>query len=493
MVDIDGDGLLDIIAANDNMANFFFSQRADHTFEDASVLWGVEEHDERMTFGVLATDFDNDGDADVYFINRGYPGQPNRVLRNDISTTGILTDVSLTSGDGATDSSNFGGTALDYDLDGDLDIFLTTVSPNRTNVLLRNDGDLFFTDVSAEAELTQLAWSRHCSTGDYNNDGWFDIAVGSAYGANLLLRNDGDGTFTEVAEAAGVQTPEENFGLVLEDFDNDGWQDIFVPKYLLEGDGTSLLYRNNGDGTFSDVTPGSGMTGQTDMGHNTGDLDADGYPDIFIGTGNPAFPDLIRLFLVRPDAPEGLVATDYSTESGVTAQGAVRCHGVAIGDYDQDGLLDVYNNNGGPSGLPETFEANFLWQGQSNGNAWTALNLTGVTSNRSGIGARIVAFTSAGREVHRMLRAGNGFANTDSPTVHIGIGQDESIHRVEITWPSGILQTILQPPLYQVLDVVEDVEGGLIFSDGFESGDTCSWSSGCAEQPEGSSEVAGEG
>ncbi len=452
MVDIDGDGLLDIIAANDSMPNFFFRQKPDHTFEDATAAWGIE-FDERASWGVLVCDFDNDGDPDVYFVTGGFPGQPNQLLRNDISTGGGLTDVTAASGDGGYSIRNFGATTLDYDLDGDVDIFLTTPNSPDTCVLLRNEGNLVF--VKASAGLTHTGAFRHCSSGDFNNDGWPDVAVGNFFGPNLLYRNNGDGTFTDVAAQAGVQTPDKNFGLVLEDFDNDGWQDLFVPKYLLKPTGTSELFRNNGDGTFTDVTAGSGMTGQTDMGHNTGDLDADGYPDIFIGTGNPAFADDSRLFLMKPDGNGGFFGLDYSDQSNITSNGPTRCHGIAMGDYDQDGFVDVYINNGGPSGLPETSESNFLWQSQGNLNHWVKLRLTGVISSRCPVGTRSVAYTSSGREIHRMLRVGNGFANTDSPIQHFGLGQDESIERIVIRWTSGTVQTIHEPPLSQLIDVIE--------------------------------------
>jgi hypothetical protein len=319
MVDVDGDGLLDIVAANDSMPNFFLRQRPDRTFEDATAEWGIA-FDERASWGVLVADFDNDDDPDVYFVNGGFPGQPNQVMRNDLTSDGVLTDVSAASADGEYPVRNFGATALDHDLDGDLDIFLTTPNDTDSCVLLVNQGNLLFTKATLSAGLAEIGPFRHCSAGDFNNDGWPDVAVGNFDGPNLLYRNNGDGTFTDVAAAAGVQTPDDNFGLVLDDFDNDGWQDIFAPKYLLEPTGTSELFRNNGDGTFTDVTPGSGMTGQTDMGHNTGDLDADGFPDIFIGTGNPAFPDDSRLFLMTPDGTGGLLGLDYSDPSGIRAE-----------------------------------------------------------------------------------------------------------------------------------------------------------------------------
>jgi hypothetical protein len=461
MVDLDGDGLLDIIAGNSGMPNEFFRQLPDNTFTSANSDWAIA-FDERTTWGVLAADFDNDGDPDVYFINGGFTGsEPNQLLRNDLNTSAVFSDVSGASGDGALVSHDFGGTAFDYDLDGDLDIFLTTTEDQYACTLLRNDGDLFFTDVSGSAGLVELGRYRHCTSGDFNNDGWLDVAVGNNLGANLLYRNNGDGTFTDVAASAGVEDPDQNFGLVLEDFDNDGFMDIYVPKYYKQNPpGPSQLYCNNGDGTFRNVTAGSGMTGQADMGHTSGDLDADGYPDIFIGTGTPAAPMYDVLFLITPDGAGGLLATDVSESSGITSAGPSRCHGMALGDYDQDGFIDVYTNNGGVGTLPDQMEENCLWQNQGNANQWTALSLTGVISNRDAVGTRSVAVTSAGRRIHRCRRVGHGFANTDSPTQHFGVGPTETIDRIEITWPSGITQSVVNPPMSQVLEVTECLAAG---------------------------------
>ena len=455
MADLDGDGLLDIITGNDGNPNDFFRQLPNHTFEKVNDLWGIA-FDERSTWATLVADFDNDGDPDVYFINGSFPGQPNQLLRNDLSSTGVFADVSDAAGDAPISTRNFGGTALDYNRDGLLDIFLTSPN-NEPCFLLRNDGGLHFTDVSTAAGITQAGFFRHCSAGDYNNDGWDDIAVGNYSGANVLYRNNQDGTFTNVLGSGGPGSPNDNFGLVLEDFDNDGCLDLFVPKYYFQDDppGTSELYRNNCDGTFTDVTPGSGMTGQTDMGHNTGDVDGDGYPDIYIGTGHPGFESDDLLLLVTPNGAGGFVVNDVSDSSGITANGPTRCHGIVFGDYDQDGYVDIYTNNGGPPSSEDMLEENFLWHNQGNGNAWTALRLTGVVSNRTAVGARCVATTDSGREVHRMLRVGNGFGHTTSSIVHFGIGSDESISQITITWPSGIVQTIVNPPMSQIIDVTE--------------------------------------
>lgn len=465
MVDLDGDGLLDIIAGNDGLPNGFLRQLPDHTFESVNADWGIAD-DDRATYGVLVADFDNDGDPDVYFINGGFEGiQANQLLRNALDTAGVFTDVSDFAGDAAVPAQNFGGTALDYDRDGDLDIFLTVVRQpgvGQPCMLLRNDLDLIFSDVSSAAGLLETGDYRHCSSGDLDNDGWIDVAVGNEGGPNRLYRNNRDGTFADVAAFAGVESPRDNFGLVLEDFDNDGWMDVYVPKYQPYPTGPSQLFRNNRDGTFTNVTAGSGMTGQTDMGHNTGDLDGDGYPDIFIGTGNPSFADYDVLFLITPDGAGGLLATDVSDSSGITSNGPTRGHGAPFGDYNQDGFIDLFVNNGGVPSLPETIEPSFLWQNQGNDNRWTALRLIGVVSNRTAVGTRSVAVTSSGREVHRYLDVGSGFANTDSPVQHYAIGLEAEVDRIEISWPSGNRQTVLGPPMGRITDVTECVVPGYL-------------------------------
>lgn len=455
MVDFDGDGSLDLMAVNSGMENAFFRQLPDHDFENVNGVWGVAT-DVRAHWGALATDFDGDGDPDVYVINGGFTAsQPNQVLRNDLAGPGVFTDVSASSGDGALVSQNFGGAALDQDLDGDLDIFLTTTNDDHC-VALRNDGGLSFTDVSAVAGLVEIGDNRHCSAGDYDNDGWVDVAVGVVDGENRLYRNLGDGTFEDVAVAAGVASTPRSFGLVLEDFDNDGWLDVFEPKYQpTQINTTSQLFLNDRDGTFTNVTAGSGMTGQSDMGHNTGDVDGDGYPDIYIGTGHPSFEDLDLLLLVTPDGAGGLVSQDVSDSSGIISIGETRCHGMAFGDYDGDGDMDIYANNGGPETQPSTLEENALWQNQGNGNGWVALRLEGVLSNRAAVGARAAATTTAGRQVHRALEVGTGFANTDSPILHFGIGADAGVTQIDIRWPSGIVQTLLSPTLGSLADVTE--------------------------------------
>ena len=333
---------------------------------------------------------------------------------------------------------------------------------------MHNDGGLSFSDVSAAAGMTHPGQYRHCSTGDFDNDGFIDIAVGNASGNDRLYHNKGNGTFADVAAAVGIATQVTSFGLMLEDFDNDGWLDLYVPKYQISPTGPSRLFRNRGDGTFEDVTDGSGMTGQTDMGHTTADIDGDGYPDIYIGTGNPQFTAPDVLFRVEPlyggttgsdpgdvvGEAVGFLLHDVTEEYGFLANGETRLHGMAVGDYDQDGSVDVYSCTGGPHGLP-TEERNALWRGPANDYTWAGLALTGTASNRGAIGSVAWVTTDSGRTVYRYLRAGHGFGNTNSPVLHFGLADATGLERLDVRWPSGVEQTLLAPELETIHELVE--------------------------------------
>jgi hypothetical protein len=451
-VDFDGDGLLDIAVANAGGPNLFWRQLPDHTFESANTLWGIA-NDTWSSWAVVTTDLDSDGDTDVFFGSGGFAySQPNQVLRNDIATTGLLTDVSATAGDANISSQIFGATGLDYDLDGDVDVFLS--GQLDVNLMLRNDGGLFFTDVADAAGLGAIGAHRHTSSGDYDNDGHPDIGVGHHDAVNRLYHNEQDGTFVDKAVEAGLTIEEHFFGFVFDDFDNDGWLDIMLPNYRTVGFplGT-MIFMNNQDGTFTEDS--DGLESQTAMGHNTGDVDGDGYPDVFIGTGRAGstFDDV--LYRVTPDGTGGIISEDISLSSGILASGPTRCHGTAFFDYDEDGDMDIYLNNGGPEWIADTLEHDFFWQNQGNDNRFYALSLEGVMSNRSAVGAKAVLTTSSGREVWRYLTAGKGFGNTDSPVLHFGLLSDETASTVRVIWPSRIEQTDYAPVTDSSLHVIE--------------------------------------
>ena len=456
MADLDGDGLLDLVAINAGMENQIYRQVTPGTFTNASAAWGFVPDTKHHMVGLIA-DFDNDGDEDLYVANGGFvKTEKNQVLRNDLSSTGLFTDVSAQSLAGDIASQNFGATTQDFDNDGDLDIFLTTSSQASTCVVLSNKGNNAYNEVTLSVGVVQLGVFMHCDSGDFDDDGWPDVAVGNLVGNNLLYRNLGNGNFVDLAGSIGVSSPGDNFGMVLEDFDNDGNLDLFLPKFnnLVPATHPTEIYLNK-VGSFLDVSAGLGLTAQTDMGHNTGDLDGDGYPDIFIGTGHPDFKSPDILYLVTPDGSGSIVLNDVSATSGIQAGGDTRCHGTAFGDYDGDGFLDVFVNNGGPSYDQATLEAHYLLHGTSYGLGWASFQLEGVRSNRSAIGAHLVATTNTGREVHLWRRAGHGFGNTNSPRLRVGLGSDTGIAKLAIRWPSGIEQTLLTPALAVLHRVVE--------------------------------------
>jgi len=456
--DFDDDGRLDLFAANALTPSQLFRQLADGVFVDVSDAWNLPLAGDDATFTALATDFDNDGDPDLYLGNGGFIYfEDNEVLRNDLDTLGVFTDVSAASGDGdLPDTNTFGSTALDYDNDGDIDVFMSRNGQGCD--LLRNDGGLVFTEVSVEAGISAAPGQElsHVGTGDIDNDGWWDVGVGNRQGRNLLWHNQGDGTFLDIAGAAGVSTPDDNFGLAFEDFDNDGWMDVFVAKYQpWKITTTSRIFLNDGDLTFTDVSEGSGLTGQTDMGFNVNDVDNDGHGDVYIGTGHPQFESLDALFLVTPDGQGGVVADDVSQASGITSNGTTRCHGMAFGDYDEDGDVDVYVNNGGPQNFPQTLEENFFWLNEGNANGWLQVDLRGVVSPRDPVGARLVATTPSGREIRVHRAVGKGFGNTDAPTLQVGLAEEDEVERLDVLWPSGIEQVVVAPPAQTRVALVE--------------------------------------
>lgn len=463
MVDLDQDGRLDLICADAGEPCQYYRQEADGTFSDAASLWGVVPQAE-YEWGVLAADFDNDGDTDLYYANGGFaendlPGRPfpNRILRNDLGTTGTLTDVTSSSGDGRNPQPTFGASALDYDRDGFLDVFCA--DRNRTLTLLKNDGGLVFTDVSDAAGVAVFGDWRHSGAADYDVDGWADIGVGRGDGPNALFHNQQDGTFVDRAQEAGVANPNDNFGMVFQDYDNDGLPDIYVAKYQLVPSGPSPVYLNRGDGTFTNVSPGTGMGAHTDMGHESGDLDGDGYPEILMGTGAPSLVQLDYVYRVTPNGPEALKITDISSGSRFNTAGPSRQHGQALGDYDRDGDIDVYCNNGGPDWMPSTAQSNYFWRNRGTANGWIALELEGIRSNKTGVGTVGRATTATGRDVYRTLQVGRGFTNTPDPAMHFGLGTDGGIQQIELRWPSGIVQVLdeLAPLTYSAV-----VETGML-------------------------------
>ena len=243
----------------------------------------------------------------------------------------------------------------DYDNDGWVDVFVGhELAPSR---LFRNRGDGTFEDVSVKAGVAGNAFTKGVSWGDYDNDGFPDLYASNMFGDNFLYQNNGDGTFKEIAAKLGVQQPFASFPTWWFDYDNDGWLDLFVVAYPNSVEEfvkhylgqppaaeTLKLYRNDGRGGFTDVSAAMGVARVVPaMGANFGDIDNDGFLDVYLGTGAPSFGSLIPNILLRNDAGRRFDDVTDATGTGHLQKG----HGIAFADLDRDGDEDIVLNAGG--------------------------------------------------------------------------------------------------------------------------------------------------
>lgn len=454
IVDFDQDGLVDFYSTNNTGVDAVFRQDPANpgTFIDVTVAWGFT-HDTRAESGVVAADFDNDGDLDVFVPCGGFIGpQKDRMYRNDLNTLGVFTDVFSIGlgGDLATlNNASFGATALDADGDGLLDLFMSnniytdtqtgqSVYPQDT--FLANLGNFMFYDITDQVGIDQFADSRHCSTGDINNDGFPDIGVSNFAGEQVLWLNDGLGNFRDVHQAIGFISNDNGFGVVLEDMNNDGWQDIVVPRFRM----WTHFFISNGNGHFTKAT-NTGIKQHDVMGHNVSDMDMDGFPDVLLGTGHSASVQPDVFYLTLPQGANGIKVLDFSTKSRINSPGLTRCHGQPVGDVNGDLWPDVFFCNGGPPSYPNSNGDKSLFISRGNLNHRVRVGVEGIESNRGGIGARITAHLPSGALVHKQIIAGKGFCNTDEPVAYLGLGAETAVDYMEIAWTGGRLQRVLAP------------------------------------------------
>jgi hypothetical protein len=434
--DYDNDGDLDIYVANggtgdfpDGAPNFLYRNNGDGTFTDVASEAGVAHPGtgEDVAFG----DYDNDGDLDIRL---GNYDEADVLYRNN--GDGTFSDVTAFSGIGKVMVAL--GTALgDYDNDGDLDIFSTNYRGN--NVLYRNEGDGTFTDVAGTTGVEKSSSGMGTLFLDYDNDGDLDIYAVNQGGADILHCNNGDGTFTDVTEDAGVSGSKISVpgqGTASGDYDNDGDLDIYVVGY------PNILYRNNGDGTFTDVALEAGVSyGEVSLVVTFGDYDNDGYLDIYLGNGyDSAFPEADFLYRNNGDG----TFTDVTGEADVGNIGEAL--GVAFGDYDNDGFLDIYVVN--------YEQPNMFYHNNGNDNNWLHVKTVGTISNRDGIGAK-VRVVAGDLSMIREISGSTGFHCFNSMMAEFGLGRNAKADLLEIRWPSGIVDTFTDVRANQVIEVTE--------------------------------------
>jgi hypothetical protein len=464
MDDFDNDGLLDLVFTSQDPTQpmVFYRNTGDGTFEDRTEAAGLSK--QLGGLNCVQTDYNNDGLLDMFVIRGAWLKTPMRpsLLRNN--GDGTFTDVTKEAGLLDPVNSNAAVWA-DFDNDGFLDLFICC--EGQKNRLYHNRGDGTFEEVAEKAGVAGSVadFCKGAAWIDFDNDGFPDLFVNNLGGTAKLYRNNGNGTFTDVTVRMGIAGPLKGFACWAWDYDNDGWPDIFATSFdrsledvvngLLgrpHGRSSSKLYRNLKGKGFKDVTKevGLDMVFST-MGCNFGDFDNDGYLDMYLGTGDPDLSTLVPNRMFRNLGGERFVEITGSSGTGHLQKG----HGVACGDWDRDGNVDIVIELGGA--VPADKYHNVLFQNPGQGNHSITVKLVGVKTNRAAIGARIKVTTAGDqpRTVYRYVTSGSSFgANPLEQT--IGLGKAEKIATLEVYWPtSDSTQVFHDVAAHQFIEITE--------------------------------------
>jgi hypothetical protein len=492
LFDYDNDGRLDVFLVNGaqlndpealhdvpkktgaSYLNRLYHQRQDGSFEDVPLKAGLGGSGYGM--GAAVGDYDNDGYEDLYVTGYGH----NTLYHNN--GNGMFTDVTTQAGVGANGWSS-SAVWFDFDNDGKLDLVVgryldwdfddiwcgqhlpgyrgychpTTFKP-ITLIAYHNDGDGHFSDWTKKVGLDKPGRALGLAIADYDHDGKTDLFVANDSMLEFLYHNEG-GRFKEEALDAGVSVDGDGntyagMGVDFQDYNNDGWSDLAVTS--LAGQ-QYALYDNHRDGTFTYASESAGLgqitASHSGMGILFVDYDNDGWKDLVATQGHV----LDNIQLTHPDQRylEPLLLAhnesghfiDVSKHAGAIFQKLLAGRGLASGDINNDGKVDfVVTTNDGP--------AYVLRNDTAGRNHWILLNLVGHTSNRDGIGAVVKVTTSTG-EQYRTVSTGSSYLSASDKRVHFGMGSDAVARKIEIVWPSGIVQTLLEVKADQILRIDE--------------------------------------
>ncbi|HMG71568.1 MAG TPA: CRTAC1 family protein [Gemmatimonadaceae bacterium] len=533
--DYDNDGREDIYFLNQHGTNALYRNRGDGTFEDVSAKAGVALGD-RISVGATFADYDNDGWSDLFvtstrggnvlFHNRGDGTFENVTAKAGVSHVGHSQTPVF----------------FDYDNDGDLDLYLTNTaqwttdsfdftggnyegkaslgalmtSPKESNILYRNNGDGTFTDVTGSAGLRGLGWAGDVAVFDYDEDGFLDLFVPSMFGRGQLYRNSGHGTFTDVTAQTLGPTPHGAIGAKVFDYDGDGKLDLFVvdmhsdmwmgldsrhsseqiatqtqhrrfmspngptakedapgfvqsqrQSFAAEGkDYDALLfgnalYRNLGQGKFTETAFSAGLETFWPWGIATGDYDNDGDEDVFItsGMGYPFYYWPNQLMMNNGDGTfrdrasalgvEPPTGGDYQEKNIGGKRAARSSRSAVVADFDGDGRLDIVTNNFNDT--PYFFANRFPKRN------YVEFRLTGTRSNRDAIGA-VVRLWAGNKVMVRQVNPAGGYLSHSSRVMHFGLGDRSKVDRIEIRWPLGTVQTLNNPGINTLHQISEPAQ-----------------------------------
>ena len=482
-IDFDNDGFVDLYFVNGaaGSANALYRNNGDGTFKDVTQGSGTEASDNRAyKTGVAVGDYDNDGRLDLYITAFG----PNRLLRN--LGNGKFADVTAAAGvaGGANEWSTSTG-FLDYDRDGDLDLYVAnyvdfrmdenpwcgtrqpgyrmycnpTIFDGMPDRLFRNNGDGTFTDDSKRAGIANPAGKGlgvvFC---DFDRDADVDIYVANDLVRNFLYRNNGDGTFQDIAYAAGVGfdingKPQAGMGVDCGDVDGNGFPELFVTNFSEE---LNTLYENRGDGLFEDVSQKAGLgSGFLPLGFGTKMFDVDNDGDLDIHVTNGHVIDNIKLYQSKLTYEQadllyenvGGRFKDVSAESGPALRAPRVGRGLAVADFDNDGKLDVAITSLGRKAV-------LLRNVAPGAGNWLEIRAEGAKSNRFGLGTTVRVQTPGRLQVREINNAASYLSSNDT-RLHVGLGDAVTAQQLDILWPSGQRQTLTGVKANQILRVKE--------------------------------------
>ncbi|MBT1703315.1 FG-GAP-like repeat-containing protein [Chryseosolibacter indicus] len=481
--DFDNDGYLDLVNSSMDLEEpmHFFKNNADGTFTDMSVKSGLANFHGGLN--MVQADYDNDGDKDILVLRGAWKekfgNEPNSLLQNQ--GNGTFRDVTLISGMLSYHPTQT-ATWNDFNNDGWLDVFIgneSTPDNRHPCELYINNTDGTFRNIAFSANCDYTLYVKGVTSGDYDNDGWKDIFISTTSGQRLLLKNLGiskqEIAFQDVTAKAGLAKEKGNsFPTWFWDYNNDGWLDIFVCDYTFQrtlayyaaaeklsipagNPDKAMLYHNNKNGTFTNVASEVGLNKVIfAMGSNFGDIDNDGFLDMYLGTGNPPYQSIVPNKMFKNIKGEKFADVTSAAKVGHLQKG----HGVAFADMDNDGDQDIYIDMGGAYPGDAYQNAFFVNPGQGNNN-WITIDLRGTKSNTDAIGTRIkISFTENGvqRSVYRDVNSGGSFGASPLRR-EIGVGRANIIDDLEIHWHgSGITQRFRNVPINQFIRITEGSE-----------------------------------
>ena len=436
--DFDGDGWDDLTYAQENGQDVIFYKNNNGIFTKMNYNI-LDTNDSKQ---IIWVDYDNDGDKDVFIANFN---ALNRLFNNNGSF--VFTEVTTAAGFPNVNKYTYGAAWGDYNRDGFLDVFLCSKDPSKTtpNELYKNNGDGTFINISSSAGISNVGHQTFCAAFfDYDNDGDQDIYLANdrVINTNILYRNNDDGTFTDVSVASGTNVGLNAMSTTIGDYNQDGWMDIYVTN---TSEGNALLY-NNGDGTFTDTASVTGTI-----------FNSIGWGAIFYDIENDTDTDLYVSGML--DGSNGMLPSALYVNQGNNTFSIPNNVGLnnddassfanACGDVNNDGYMDIAVVN-------QSLRNTFLWQySGSTLNNWLKINLQGTTSNKDGIGSKIEVFAN-GKSQYRYTLCGEGYLGQNSNYELIGLKDATSIDYIKIKWLSGIEDIINNVAINQAITIVEN-------------------------------------